>query len=65
MKMKKTKKVKKIIGWAILAGIIVGMLSVPIIAMGWRDGLIIMAIILAIILALFGILWAVNAITGD
>ena len=61
----KMKKVKKITGWTILAAIFVGISSVPIIEMGWRDGLIIMAIILAIILALFGILWAVNAITGD
>lgn len=58
----KTKKVKKIIGWIILAAISVGILSVPIIEMGWRDGLIIMAIILA----LFGILyWAMDAITGE
>jgi hypothetical protein len=58
----KMKKVKKIIGWAILAAITVGILSVPIIEMGWRDGLIIMAIILA----LFGIMcWALNAITGE
>lgn len=63
--MKKTKKVKKIIGWAVLAAIFVGILSVPIIEMGWRDGLIICAIICAIILSLFGILWAVDAITGD
>jgi hypothetical protein len=58
----KMKKVKKIIGWAILAAITVGILSVPIIEMGWRDGLIIMAIIFV----LFGILyWALNAITGE
>jgi drug/metabolite transporter (DMT)-like permease len=58
----KMKKVKKIIGWAILAAITVGILSVPIIEMGWRDGLIIMAIILA----LFGIMcWALNAIVGE
>ena len=58
----KTKKVKKIIGWAIYAGIIVGISSVPIIEMGWRDGLIIWAIIFA----LFGIIyWAVDAITED
>ena len=56
------KKVKKIIGWTILAAIFVGILSVPIIEMGWRYGLI----ILALIFALFGILyWAVNAITGE
>ncbi len=56
------KKVKKIIGWAILAGIIVGILSVPIIAMGWGDGLI----ILAFIFTLFGIVyWAMDAITED
>jgi hypothetical protein len=56
------KKVKKIIGWTILAAIFVGISSVPIIEMGWRDG----SIIIAIILALFGILyWAVNAITGE
>ena len=62
MKMKKVKKVKKIIGWAILAAIIVGTLSVPIIEKGWRDGLI----ILASIFALFGIIyWAVGAITED
>jgi hypothetical protein len=58
----KTKKVKKIIGWTILAAISVGISSVPVIEMGWRDGLIIMAIILA----LFGIMyWAMNAITGE
>jgi hypothetical protein len=58
----KMKKVKKIIGWTILAAIFVGILSVPIIEKGWRDGLI----ICAIILALFGILyWAMDAITGE
>ena len=58
----KTKKVKKIIGWAILAGIIVGILSVPIIDMGWRDGLIIWAFIFA----LSGIVYlAMDAITGE
>ena len=58
----KTKKVKKIIGWVILAAISVGVLSVPIIEMGWRDGLIIWAIIFA----LFGIMyWAMDAITED
>jgi hypothetical protein len=58
----KTKKVKKIIGWTILAAIFVGILSVPIIEMGWRDGLI----ILALIFALFGIIYlAVDAITED
>ena len=58
----KTKKVKKIIGWAILAGIIVGISSVPIIEMGWGDGLM----ILALIFALFGIIyWAMDAITED
>ncbi len=58
----KTNKVKKIIGWAILAVIIVGILAVPIIEMGWRDGLI----ILAFIVGLFGIVyWAVDAITED
>ncbi len=56
------KKVKKIIGWAILAGITVGTLSVPIIEMGWRDGLIIWALIFV----LFGIIyWAMDAITED
>lgn len=56
----KTKKVKKIIGWTILAGIFVGILSVPIIEKGWRDGLI----TLALIFALFGIIYlAVDAIT--
>ena len=58
----KTKKVKKIIGWTILAGISVGVLSVPIIEMGWRDGLI----ILALIFVLFGIIYlAMDAITGE
>jgi hypothetical protein len=57
MKIKKMKKVKKIIGWTILVAIFVGILSVPIVKMGWRDGLIICAIILAF--------WALNAITGD
>jgi hypothetical protein len=58
----KMKKVKKIIGWTILAAITVGILSVPIIEKGWRDGLI----ICAIILALFGIMyWAMDAITGE
>lgn len=55
----KTKRVKKIIGWAILAAISVGISLVPVIEMGWRDGLIISAIILA----LSGIyIWAFNAI---
>ena len=58
----KMKKVKKIIGWAILAGISVGILSVPIIDMGWGRGLIIWALIFA----LFGIVyWAMDAITED
>lgn len=58
----KTKKVKKIIGWTILAGIIVCILSVPIIAMGWREGLIIWALIFA----LSGIIyWAMDAITEN
>lgn len=58
----KTKKVKKIIGWAILAGIIVGILAWPIIELGWVDGLI----ILALIFALFGIVYlAMDAITED
>ena len=58
----KMKKVKKIIWWTILAAIGVGILSVPIIEMGWRDGLIIWAIILA----LSGIMyWAMDAITGE
>ena len=58
----KLKKVKKAIGWAMLTGIIVGISSVPIIEMGWRDGLI----ILALIFALFGIIyWAMDAITED
>ena len=58
----KMKKVKKIIGWTILAAIFVGILSVPIIEKGWRDGLM----ILALIFALFGIIYlAVDAITED
>jgi hypothetical protein len=58
----KMKKVKKIVGWTILAAIFVGISSVPIIEKGWRDGLM----ILALIFALFGILyWALNAITGE
>ena len=58
----KMKKVKKIIGWAILAGIIVYILSVPIIDKGWRDGLIMWAFIFA----LYGIIyWAMDAITED
>ena len=58
----KMKKVKKIIGWTILAVIIVGILSVPIIDMGWRDGLIIWAFIFA----LYGIVFlAMEAITGE
>ncbi len=58
----KTKRVKKIIGWAILAAIFAGILSVPIIEKGWRDGLM----ILALIFALFGIMcWAMDAITGE
>ena len=57
--MKKVNK-KKIIGWAILAVIIVGILSVPIIDMGWGDGLM----ILGLIFVLFGIVcWAMDAIT--
>ncbi len=58
----KMKKVKKIIGWTILAAISVGILSVPIIEKGWRDGLM----TLALIFALFGIIYlAVDAITED
>ncbi len=58
----KMKKVKKIIGWAILAAISVGILSWPIIELGWIDGLI----ILALIFALWGIVyWAMDAITED
>ena len=58
----KIKKVKKIIGWTILAAISVGILSVPIIEMGWRDGLVIWALIFA----LSGIIyWAMDAITED
>jgi predicted Abi (CAAX) family protease len=58
----KMKKVKKIVGWTILAGIIVCILSVPIIAMGWREGLITWAVIFA----LSGITyWAMDAITED
>jgi hypothetical protein len=58
----KMKKVKKILGWTILAAITVGILSVPIIEMGWRDGLGISGLIFV----LFGILyWAVDAITGE
>ena len=56
------KKVKKIIGWIILAAIFVGISSVPIIEMGWRDGLM----ILGLIFVLFGIMyWAMDAITED
>ena len=58
----KMKKVKKIIGWVILAGISVCILSVPFIEIGWRGGLIIWALIFA----LFGIIyWAMDAITGE
>jgi hypothetical protein len=58
----KMKKVKKIIGWIILAAITVGILSVPIIEMGWRDGLG----IFGLILVLFGMTyWAMDAITGE
>ena len=56
------KKVKKVIGWAILAVIAIAILSVPIIVMGWVEGLIIWAIIFA----LSGIIyWAMGAITED
>ena len=58
----KMKKVKKIIGWTILAAIFVGILSVPIIEKGWREGLM----TLALIFALLGIIyWAMDAITGE
>jgi hypothetical protein len=58
----KTKKVKKIIGWTILAAIFVGILSLPIIENGWREGLI----MLALIFALIGIIYlAMDAITED
>ena len=58
----KMKKVKKIIGWTILAAIFVGISSVPIIEKGWRDGLG----ILGLIFVLFGIMyWAMDAITGE
>ena len=58
----KTKKVKKIIGWAILAAIIVGTLSFPIIAMGWGRGLIIWALMFALLGIVY---WAMNAITEN
>jgi hypothetical protein len=54
------KKVKKIIGWTILVAISVGILSVPIIEMGWRDGLMTLALIFASLIYL-----AVDAITED
>ena len=58
----KKKKVKKVIGWTILVAIFAGILSVPIIEKGWRDGLI----MLALIFALSGIIyWAMDAITED
>jgi hypothetical protein len=58
----KMKKVKKIIGWTILVAISVGISLVPVIEVGWRDGLIISAIILA----LSGMyIWAFTAITED
>ena len=56
------KKVKKIIGWTILAVIIVGIMSVPIIEMGWRDGLIIWALIFVLFRIIY---WAVYAVTKD
>lgn len=56
------KKVKKIIGWTILSAIIVGILSVPIIGVGWGRGLIIWVLIFA----LFGLMyWAMGAIMED
>ncbi len=58
----KTKKVKKIIGWTILAAIIVGMLSAPIIEKGWKDGLIIWAFVFALLGIVY---WAMDAITED
>ena len=58
----KMKKVKKFVGWTILAVIAIATLSVPIIAMGWVEGLIIWAIIFAF----FGIIcWSMDAITED
>ena len=58
----KIKKVKKIIGWTILACITVGTLAVPIIAMGWGRGLIIWALVFALWEIVF---WAMDAITED
>ena len=58
----KMKKVKKVIAWAILAVIIVGIMSVPIIEMGWRDGLIIWAFVFVLFRIIY---WAVYAITGE
>ena len=59
----KTKKEKKIIGWAILAGIIVGILSVPIVEMmGQIAGLIYLALIFALSEIIYR---AVGVITGE
>ena len=60
--MKKLKKLKKIIGWAILAAISVGVFSWPIIELGWIDGLITLALVFALWEIVF---WAMNSITED
>ena len=55
------KKVKKIIGWIVLVIIVGGVLSVPIIALGWK-GLVAFAISVVLALVIF---WSVLTITDD
>ncbi len=57
----KMKKVKKIIGWIVLAIIVGGVLSVPVIALGWV-GLASSAISVVLVLATA---WSAWTITED
>ncbi len=56
------KKVKKIIGWIVLAIIVGGVLSVPIIEHGWTNGMLMLGGIAALFIIVF---WAMDAITGE
>ena len=52
------KKVKKVIGWIVLAIIASGVLSVPIIALGWK-GLVAFAISVVLALVTFWAVWTI------
>ena len=52
------KKVKKVIGWIVLVIIVGGVLSVPIIALGWK-GLVAFAISVVLALVTFWAVWTI------